>query len=119
MFKVKAKKILKIVTTAATIVLIVAVIALVYSLIVHSRVNMNYLITANLIVGALIIATGIFTLIRPTGRKGDALIDSSTYVERTQDARERKKKLGNELLFTGLAAVFVTLVLEVVLWLIV
>jgi len=115
----KTKRFFRTISTAATLVLIVAAVALVYSLIAHGRVNMNYMITANLVVGALIIAAGLIILIRPIRKGDDALMDSTTYIERTQDAREQKRKWGYEMLFTGLAAVLVTLVLEVVLWLIV
>lgn len=112
----KASRFYRIVSTSAALVLLVSLICLLYSFIAHGIFSTDYIITANLVVGAFVTATGLAVLIRPIHRRDDKLIDSTTYIERTQDAREGKRKWGNEILLTGIAAVFITLVLEVVLW---
>jgi len=118
MKKLRANKFLRTISTALTLVLIVSLGCLLYSFIAHGIFSTEHITTANIVAGALVVAGGLTVLIRPTSRRDDKLLDSTTYVERTQDERERKRKSAYEMLLTGIAVTFFALVLDVVLWLI-
>ncbi|MCL2169125.1 MAG: hypothetical protein FWB74_03770 [Defluviitaleaceae bacterium] len=97
--------ILKVLLTSLTIALITSFIALIYALISQGSLIAAYAFTANFVVGVVVILAGLVVLLMPLSWVKDKLLDHSTFGERTNDARERKRKRSHEILYIGMCVI--------------
>ena len=112
--KIKFKDFLKLLGVAGLIVVIVGVLSPLYPLIAYGRMMPYYIFSANLIVAAVLVAGGLIVLILPVklSETEKRLLDHSTYVERMGDARERKRGRAHQMLYVGLLAGGITMIVE-------
>jgi len=110
-------------------ILVIAVISVIYGLIVHRRFTLEYVVTANIIVGTVILCVALLLFMLPagllhnrltgklTGFKWDKLTDHTTYMERRYAEKHlEKQQKAFEFLFLGLSIVIITGLLELALW---
>ena len=97
--------ILKVLRTSLVIALITSLIALIYAAISEGSIIAHYAFTANFTVGSVVILAGFAVLLMPLNWIKDKLLDHSTFGERTNDARERKRKRSHELLYIGMTII--------------
>ena len=110
----------KTILMSARIVAIVAVFSAVYGFITHKDSVHNYVFTANLWVGVIILAGGLLILITPTFLliKKSLLIDHTTYGEKFMEEREHKYRRAQELICIGVCNISITSVVQVITWLV-
>ena len=107
---------LKTLGTGAALVAVIAVAAIIYALATLGRVSMDYIVTANFVVGALIIAISLINYIIPVRLGRSKLIDHTTYAERLMEAREAKRTRAFGILYTGIAMIVITGTIEMIYW---
>ena len=94
---------------------------LVFGLITQRHFDIQYMFDANFLVGAVIVASGVFYMFIPSSmlQKGDKLFDHTTFVERSFKARERRQKIATGLLIIGIMNVLITGLIELILHIII
>ncbi|MCL2874319.1 MAG: hypothetical protein FWE29_05230 [Defluviitaleaceae bacterium] len=114
------EKFIKLFTASLTCILIIAVCGVIYGFVIGDGLTFSYAYSANFIIGAILMAAGIVLLFLPIGIsfKSNKLVDHSTYVERTKDARESKQEKAYELLYLGFLNVINAGTIQIVHWLI-
>jgi hypothetical protein len=114
------EKFIKLITTSLVCVCIIGLCGITYGLFAVRSFTLLYAYNANFVIGAILIASGVFLLFMPTkiSFKKDKLVDHSTYIERTSDAREARQGNAYELIFLGIANIIIAGTIQVVLWLI-
>ena len=93
-----------------------ACIGAAYSLAVVGRVILQHLVSANFVVGALVIAASLVVLLFPASLKGQGPIDHTNYAELIMKARDKKRALSYEILYVGFGVFFIAGVAELLLW---
>ena len=94
---------------------IVAILSIIYGLIAHGFFTLSYVFVANFLIGAVVIAAGIFAMFVPSSMlpKGDKLFDHTTYVQRSFNARQRRQKLSMEILMVGITNIVLAGLIEI------
>ena len=93
-----------------------ACIGAVYSLVVFGRVWLQYIVNANILVGALVISAALAVLFVPARVKGEGPIDHTNYAELVMKARDKKRARAYEILYVGLGVFAIASVVEVLMW---
>jgi len=111
---------IKSVAISIKIVAIVALLGVVYGLVADSALVYTYAVNANLVVGVIILISGLIKFITPTSLlvKKSRLIDHTTYVEKLREERERKHLKAYELIYVGIAGIAVTATMQFLLHLV-
>ena len=113
----KLKKILraslKIFALSLLISVIAACIGAVYSLVVYSRVLAPYLITANFIVGALVVAAALAIRAFPVNLKREGPVDHTNYADIVMKTREKRRGLSSEILYVGFGVYLIAGAVEI------
>ena len=111
---------IKLFTASLTCIFIIAIGGVIYGLAIGEGLTLAYAYHANFVIGAILMAAGIVLLFLPISlsHKKDKLTDHTTYVERTQDAREEKQKKAYDLIYLGILNVINAGTIQVVFWLI-
>ena len=116
------KRLGRILCLSLLLVAAIAVFCIIYGLIADGYITVANIFTVNYAVGVLIIGGSIvvhFLPSRQTERlKRDKLIDITAYKEAKMEERGRKRWKGSDVLYIGIAALFITAVLELLVWLI-
>ena len=110
--------VMKILTTSAAFVSIVAAASVIYAFFTHGRFWPVYIFTANLAVAAFLTLTGIVLFALPARLKKDKLLDHSTLAERAMEAREKKRVMAYSLIYTGICNGIITIIAQYLLSLI-
>ncbi|MCL2564394.1 MAG: hypothetical protein FWE24_01095 [Defluviitaleaceae bacterium] len=111
------KKMLKI---SVQLVTAVSVLSLIYGFAIYGAFTYAHAFTANLVVGVLILVSGLFILITPTALliKKSRLIDHTTYGEKFMEERENKRLRAYELIYIGIFIISISGIMQLVVWLI-
>jgi len=110
------KRLLKTLGVATVLVVVVSIIATIYSFVDLGYFFIDYLVTANFAVGGLVIAVGLLNYMLPTRLGQSKLIDHTTYAERKLEAREAKRKKSYEFLYVGIAVIAIAGTAEMLHW---
>ena len=119
----------KTVFIALQFILVTAVISVIYGFITLRRFTLDYIVTANIIVGTVVLCVALLLFTLPaglihdrltgkvTGFKWDKLTDHTTYIERRYAEKHlEKQRKAYEFLFLGLSIMIITGFLELVMW---
>ena len=112
------KNFLKNLRTSAAMVLAVGVGCVIHAIVTRGDFWPVHIFTANLVVGAFIVLSGLVVFMLPIKLPDDKLIDHTTYTERIMEARERKRVQAYNLIYIGLINAAITLVVQFLLSLI-
>ena len=93
-----------------------ACIGAVYSLVVIGHVRLQYIINANLLVGAMVVSASLAVLFLPARIKGEGPIDHTNYAELVMKARDKKRARAYEILYVGLGVFAIAGIVEVLMW---
>ena len=119
------RKISSTILVAATIVLVVAALGIVFGFIIQRQFVLSYAFVPNFIVSAIIIATGIIgppkskglmDFIRTKASQYTNLVTEETYTDYMEERKQKRKK-GREILWVGLTCALITGIIEILLWL--
>ena len=98
----------------------VAVLCIIYGFIADRRFMIAYVFTGNFAVGTLLIVGSIVVHLLPSRQdmriRNDKLIDLPAYKEARMGERKNPWK-GNNVLYIGIATIFLTAVFELLVWL--
>jgi len=114
-FKARVNGILKTLGTSAAIVLIVAAASVIYAFFTHGRFWPLYIFSANLAIGVFLILTGIILFALPVLLKKSPLLDHSTLGEKRMEAREKKRIISYNLIYTGICNITITIIAQYIL----
>lgn len=93
-----------------------AVVASIYTLIVHGTIILDSIFDAGVIVGALMVVVGLLKYFPPgIGQlliRSDRLLDRSTFIERTSEERQHKISQGYEYICIGILTALITGLLQ-------
>ena len=117
-FKEMVSRAIKVLTTSAAFVLVVAAVSVVYAFFAHGRFLPLYIFHANLVIGAFLIFTGIVLFALPVRLKKSKLLDHSTIGERRMEAREKKRGTAYNLIYVGICNIIITAIAQYLLSLI-
>jgi len=118
--KTALKRLGRILLASLIVIAAVTVLCFAYGLIADGRFTMAYVFTGNYAVGAIAIAAGLvihFVPAQHTARlRKSKLIDITAYKEARKEESGRKQWKGNDVLFTGIATMFIAAILELLIW---
>ena len=109
---------------AAVIVLIVAALGIGFGLLTQRQLIWSYAFSANFIISAIIILTGIIgppmsrgvmDFIRKKATQHTAIVTDETYTDYMEE-RKQKRKRGREFFRIGIACALITGGIEILLW---
>ena len=113
-----AKRAKKIITTAAAIFVIMAVVGVIYSFGTHGVFVLRHIFDAGFLGGAFLIILGIYHLVKPIFHGKDKLVDHTTISERTWEIKEVNKADSTDFLLMGISLILIAGILQIVAYLI-
>lgn len=115
MSKFKNNPIVKTISSACWIVVVVTFISVIAGSFIHSRFTTTYVFDSNIIVGAVITAAGIILYVKPTylNIKG-GVVDHSNYGPKFMEKREEKERNANEILMIGITIIIIAGLIQLI-----
>jgi len=99
------KKYIKLIPVSFISIAVIAVLSIGYGFIAHGVFTLRYVFPVNFFIGMILIPSGILMMFIPSvysSKKSQKLLDSSTFVERSFDDREKRQKKARMILWLGL-----------------
>ena len=104
--------------TSAALVAVVAAVSVIYAFFAHGRFWPAYIFTANLIVGAFLIMSGIVVFALPVYIKKTPLLDHTTHAPMHLEAKAKERERAYMLIYLGMGNVIITVLAQYLLSLI-
>jgi len=111
------KKYWKLLMVSLCFVGIVALGGLIFGFVTQQSFVLRYAFTANFFIGAVVILSGVVAMFVPSSlvTKGGKLLDRTTYIERSFDARQQRQQKAREVLWVGIFNMLITGIVELML----
>ncbi|MCL2200460.1 MAG: hypothetical protein FWB75_00710 [Oscillospiraceae bacterium] len=112
------KRYLRLLLVSLCFIVVLAALSIVYGLIAHGYFTLRYVFIANFTIGVVLILTGILITFIPSvysGEKNANMLDSSTFVERSYDSREKRQQKGRIVLWVGIFNIVLTGLVQILL----
>jgi len=110
------------ITSSLVVIAIVTVCSIIYGLVAHGRLTFEYVIMANAVISAVIIAAGLLFPLAPNRAvdrfRNRQLVEYSMHRD-FMHSRAQKQKQGYKIMWVGISAALITGLIEIIIWLVV